>query len=137
MGDRANVYMLEGESRGGSKTGVYLYTHWGGTELPHVVQRALARRQRWDDSQYLARIVFCEMVRGYEDEETGFGISAGMGDNEHPILVVDCRTSRVSFCRANGFGSTPVEASAIAAWPFERYVGLDPHELDEKWLGAG
>jgi len=54
MGDRANVYIREDNDHG-----VYLYTHWGGYELPEVVRRALARGEsRWSDAPYLARIVF-------------------------------------------------------------------------------
>jgi hypothetical protein len=72
MGDRRNVII--NDSAG---AGVALYSHWGGTELPEVVKRALAKRWRWDDSAYLARIIFCEMVKGSEAEETGFGIAPG------------------------------------------------------------
>lgn len=41
MGDRANAYVHAGE-----EAGVYLYTHWSGTELPGVVRDALAS-PRW------------------------------------------------------------------------------------------
>ncbi len=71
MGDRAQVF-IEAE-------GVYLYTHWGADYLVEAVRNALKRKERWDDQEYLARIVFCEMVRGYESETTGFGI----GTSEH------------------------------------------------------
>lgn len=83
MGDRANIAVSDGKGR------VYLYTHWNGTELPETLQRALARRQRWDDAFYLTRIIFCEMVKGQETEETGFGISTYVGDGENRVLVVD------------------------------------------------
>lgn len=85
MGDRANVVVKDRESR------VYLYTHWSGSELPETVRSALVRGQgRWSDGQYLARIIFCEMVKGSEMDTTGFGISAQIGDNEYPVLLVDC-----------------------------------------------
>ena len=85
MGDRANVVVLDE----GSDNAVFLYTHWSGTVLPSLLKRALDRKQRWDDGAYLTRIIFCEMVKGYESDETGFGISAHICDNEHPLLVVD------------------------------------------------
>ena len=71
MGDRGQVFM--------SDEGVYLYTHWAATELVETVQAALARHERWDDPEYLARIIFCEMVKGDDDEATGYGI----GSNKH------------------------------------------------------
>lgn len=86
MGDRANVAIRNPHEDGM----VFLYTHWGGYELPRVIQDALKRgRDRWDDAPYLARIVFSEMVKGQENENTGFGISTGICDNEHPIIVLD------------------------------------------------
>lgn len=82
MGDTANVLVRERNSQ------VYLYTHWNGSELPKIVQRALKRKQCWDDGQYLARIIFCEMIKGYEDGETGYGISSVVGDGNNRIVSV-------------------------------------------------
>lgn len=85
MGDRAQVKVGD----------VYLYTHWHGTELKQAVHKALARKQRWEDAEYLTRIIFCEMLAlDGEDaltEATGFGISAFLhDDNEHPLIEIDC-----------------------------------------------
>ena len=79
MGDRANVLVKDDKSK------VYLYTHWSGEELPTTLQIALKRKQRWDDSYYLTRIIFCAMVKGNEDGETGFGISSVVGDGDNRI----------------------------------------------------
>jgi hypothetical protein len=65
-------------------TGVCLYTHWGAPTLVEDVKRALAKRWRWDDHEYLARIVFDEMVGNEHGEETGFGI----GTDVHLDVVV-------------------------------------------------
>ncbi len=92
MGDRANVLVKD---RAGDK-GVYLYTHWEGTELPATLQRALAKRCRWDDPAYLARIIFCEMVKGQEAEETGYGIALWAPDGEHRVLEVICQDETVN-----------------------------------------
>lgn len=91
MGDRANIVI---ESNGGR---VYLYTHWYGHEMPAIAQDALRRKQRWGDAPYLARIVFCRMVRGQEGDETGFGISLRTCDNEHPICVINVDSQTVAF----------------------------------------
>lgn len=90
MGDRGNVYVHDGD-----KPGVYLYTHWAGSELAETVQTALRKRWRWDDAAYLARIIFCEMVKESPMDETGYGISTGICDNEHPIIDVDTEAQKV------------------------------------------
>jgi hypothetical protein len=85
MSDGASVYVHDG-----SEPGVYLYTHWGGPELPDMVRTALARQQRWNDDAYLARIIFNTMTKGREDEDSGFGISASEDDG---LYVIDVDTA--------------------------------------------
>ena len=59
MGDRGNIIVKDGNSE------VYLYTHWTGSDLPDVLRSALKRgKSRWNDGPYLARIIFCEIVKG-------------------------------------------------------------------------
>ncbi len=85
MGDRANVCV-----KGEDGPPVFFYTHWRGTELPGIVARGLDRgRDRWGDTPYLRRVVFCELVAADVDGLAGFGISSSIGDNEYAILVVD------------------------------------------------
>ena len=91
MGDRANVRCVDWSG------GVfYLYTHWGGTDLPLTVQSALLRKECWDDPSYLARIIFDEMT-GLDGETRGHGISANMGDNEHNLIEIDANNQTVTF----------------------------------------
>ena len=111
MGDRANIFMKEGTTDEGEDYGVYLYTHWGGSELPDVLKAALVRgRDRWNDLQYLSRIIFCEMVKGEEMCATGFGISVKCGDGNNNIIVVDA-------------GSMEVTSKGGKVLSFESYVG--------------
>jgi hypothetical protein len=89
VGDRANVYIHEGD-----RLGVYLYTHWDGTELPQITRDALATpraRSRRDDTAYLTRIVHEYIVNnsGSIGSETGYGISADVGDGEDRIVDID------------------------------------------------
>lgn len=113
MGDRANVYVHEG-----NEPGVYLYTHWTGTELPETVRRALAREVRWDDTPYLTRIIFDEMTQGMHGQELGYGISAVVGDGEGRIVDVDTALQRVI---VKGWrGATP------EVYDFETYVKSRP-----------
>jgi hypothetical protein len=108
MGDRANIAVKEGSDQ------VFLYAHWSGSELPEVLKSALIRgKGRWSDYPYLARIIFCEMVKGYEMKDTGFGISATVGDGDDRILTVDCVSGTVS---KNG---------GIAV-PFAAYIASNP-----------
>ena len=88
MGDRGQILM--------KKSGVYLYSHWGGSELNKIVKSALRQKLRWDDVEYLTRIIFCEMIKEDVAGETGFGIGTKEHrDNEHPIVIVDTDTQTV------------------------------------------
>lgn len=50
MGDRANIEIREGEKS------FFFYTHWGGRDLPKMLQEGLSLgRTRWDDPPYLSR----------------------------------------------------------------------------------
>jgi hypothetical protein len=103
MGDRANVFIRSSWDKDEAR-GVFLYTHWGGESLPGVVAEALERgRSRWGDDQYLARIIFCQMVAGQEMETTGFGISCRMGDYGWPTIAIDTRSRSVGFVSERDF----------------------------------
>lgn len=96
MGDRANLCIKSNDGA------VFLYTHWRGSELRDVLATGLERgRSRWGDTPYLARIIFCELVKNSVDGETGYGISPGICDNQvgRRILVVDDRTGIVGLAR--------------------------------------
>jgi hypothetical protein len=133
MGDGANVFVVDDLSTKKQLQGVFLYSHWGGPDLPEIVRRALAKKQRWEDSSYLTRIIFCEMVRGDEKGTGGYGISAIIGDNEHLIIAVQCTNQRIAFCRENTLISKGLEKSAVASWTFEEYVNLSKGELKKAW----
>lgn len=92
MGDRGNIAVLQ--SNGDQ---VWLYSHWGGSELPERLQRGLAAgKGRWGDESYLTKIIFGHAVPADNwQEETGYGISCRMQDNEYPINVVDIPKQRV------------------------------------------
>lgn len=97
MGDRANVY-LEMSGKDGQPDGIYLYTHWKGHAWPELLREALSfGRGRWNDDQYLARIITSRMFADLVDDETGGGVSLRIADNEYPIIVCDLIHQRVSF----------------------------------------
>ena len=125
MGDRGNVCILEYPREDQEQQAVYLYTHWSGEDLPRTVQLALKRKQRWDDNAYLARIIFCEMIKGCEGDEAGFGISTGICDNEHPIVVVDPNKQVI------GFADEGEPTKPYISWPFQEFIKLKGKELEE------
>lgn len=97
MGDRANIAVLQYESgSNGKRNTVILYTHSGGYSLPEDLMVALERgKNRWEDTQYLSRIIFCQMVGKDFDGTTGYGITTQVQDNSYPILVVDPGNGKV------------------------------------------
>ena len=137
MGDRANVKVIDRWTDEGKvkKDAVYLYTHWGGAELALTVQRALQRKQRWDDAPYLTRIVFCEMIRGHEADETGFGISGSICDNEHLLveLLVEPKKQEVIF-RDMRWEEGFVEGEVRHRWSFSEFIGLSKEEVQAAYL---
>jgi hypothetical protein len=117
MGNRANVYLHHGH-----ELGVYLYTHWAGDDLPETVRTALDRGEaRWTDNQYLARIVFDEMLGDRHGEETGFGISAVLCDGARRIVDVDTAEQNVTLivddARQASETFTEYVARERADWP--------------------
>jgi hypothetical protein len=122
MGDRANVAVVQ---YGKSDEMVYLYSHWGGSELPFTVQKALAKRWRWDDGAYLTRIIFDVMTDGQHGTETSFGISTSRQGNEYSIIVVDPKKQSI------GFAHEGAEPNCYETWKFEEYISL-PKKVIEK-----
>jgi len=91
MGDRANIEFKE--VNGGK---LFFYTHWRGFEyMKSALKNALERNERWDDDQYLARIIFCEVIKDAHDETTGFGLSTTLCDNNNSIIEVDVKSQTV------------------------------------------
>ena len=124
MGDRGNIVveMLPAD--------VWLYTHWCGTELAATLHTALSKHWRWEDDSYLARIIFSEMVKGQESQETSYGIATSPPDNEHNILRVDCARKRVRLYRYS-MSSTDWWADLMQTWTFEEYVAAEVGQLTE------
>jgi hypothetical protein len=102
MGDRGNVKMIQPD-----RGAVFFYTRWHGSELKAIVKRALSRRRRWDDSAYLGRIIFSEMIHEAVLDETGYGI-ANTECHSGPLITVDCEQQRVTL--------------GNKTWSFEKFV---------------
>ncbi len=126
MGDRGNIFV-----RGRDDAGVYLYTHWSGSDLPTIVKRALARKERWDDGPYLTRILFDTLTSGQQGAPTGYGISSEIGDNQYPIVVVDPANEKVAFL-AEGKEREETQLGVS----FDDYIAEDDDRLMELFQAA-
>lgn len=103
MGDRGNIIIRYSNGKD-----IYFYTHWRGSEMRGILASALARgTDRWSDESYLARIIFCELVKGQEMDTTGFGIAPYEIDNEHQHLIVDCKRNIVIIDGENRMDDDP------------------------------
>lgn len=97
MGDRGNVYITSSATEEyqadeflAGRRGIYIYSHWDGALLPEMVRKALsAARDRWRDDSYLARILIDQITAAGRDQTVGYGVSLKLGDNSHPITIVD------------------------------------------------
>lgn len=88
MGDRGQVYIKDNK--------VFLYSHWGASALMNDVKAAIAKKWRWNDPDYLTRIIFDEMTKGSHDEETGYGIGTQMAGDIWRLVTVDCKKQTVT-----------------------------------------
>jgi len=128
MGDRANVKIKMAACNGYPAGNIFLYTHWGGTELPGLVKEGLkAGVNRWDDDSYLVRILARGMGMG-EDGETGYGIATYPPDNEHKFIVIDCEKQIISLETPDGDESRYFAGDKInggTSWSFQEYVQIE------------
>jgi len=126
MGDRGNIAVKQ---QGNSQ--IWFYAHWSGSKIKDVTKEALAKKWRWDDEAYLARIIFDQLTKGRNGEETSFGISTRILDNEYPIVVVDVPEQRVFTIEETELtkeGQIPpdFEPDPKRCWSFSAYIGEEP-----------
>ncbi len=69
---------------------VYLYTHNYAANLVSDVYRVLSQHKRWDDPDYLSRMIFCEMIPPeLWNSDTGFGIGTQMYADVNLLITID------------------------------------------------
>lgn len=78
---------------------IYFYRHYDGLNVAQSVQKALAMHLRWDDPHYLSRIIFEEMISGYDDKECNFGIGLRQFPYISLLVTVDCEKQQVELRR--------------------------------------
>jgi len=123
MGDRAQVHIKDVK--------VWLYTHWGKSTLVEDVKRALAKRLRWNDPEYLARIIFEEMVGDQTGTETGFGIGCAQHGDVWDYIEINCKDQIVSIVETK-YDSETNEINSIDACSFEEFVSRTELQEEEE-----
>ena len=134
MGDRGNIVIIDGwqDKKEKAPSQVWLYTHWGGSTIASVVRDALAKNQRWNDGQYLARIVYDVLLDGQHSDATGFGITDRMCDNEHKIVVVDTSQQLVVIVERECVVDRKIPFDVDGdRYPFEEFAALTDEKLPD------
>ncbi len=89
MGDRR---MAEIKTSDGS---LYVYSHWGGCEMPEDAKLAVkAAQSRWSDESYATRIIVDQMTKATRDQETGAGLMLKPNvedeyNHDKPSVIID------------------------------------------------
>lgn len=69
---------------------VYLYTHEYAKQLVGLVHEVLSKNVRWNDPDYLSRMIFCTMVPSNEvNDEDGFGIGTQLYVDINLLITID------------------------------------------------
>lgn len=132
MGDRANIFVVDQPAdRTGLVHGIYLYTHWQGSDFPEMLRTALnsrLARDRWDDPPYLLRILVHDLFEQDRGSETGSGISTFRTPVQYPTIVLDTWNQHVGFAPEG-------EESSIHNWTgmetFDYYTQRDHADYPE------
>ena len=121
MGTRSQVFMVN--------SGVYLYQHWDGYNLPLEVQEALKLKARWNDEEYLTRIIFETMLENQSDKTTGFGIGTIQHSDIEWLVEINAenqsiKISRWGWLEEKGYG----ELALLWDGSFEQFINIDASE---------
>lgn len=101
MGDRVQIGIKQNDE---NNSVIYLYSHWSGSSAFKQLKAGLTiGKGAWSDPEYLARIIYDQMLKGAPDPTMGYGISTIQhGDLSHPIPVLDCETRTIEWVATNG-----------------------------------
>lgn len=80
---------------------IYLYTHDHAPRITNDVYSALVAHKRWDDADYLAKMIFCHMVpiECWQDDK-GYGIGTQMYADINLLVTVDTVKQEVTITSA-------------------------------------
>lgn len=76
---------------------VYLYTHDTAKNLLANVHNILSKESRWDDPDYLSRMLFCEMIpESFWGSDTGFGIGTQLYADVELLISLDTVNQKIT-----------------------------------------
>ncbi len=107
MGDRR---MAEIKTERGS---LYLYTHWGGHDLPKATKEALKfAGDRLSDEPYAVRIIVDQITSSGRDLLTGFGLMLGPDaedgyNHDKASVIIDLPEQKLTVVDGDGETTTP------------------------------
>ncbi len=82
---------------------VYLYTSRNAKSLVSEVHSTLSLKKRWDDPDYLSRLLFCRMVPVESwNSDTGFGIGTQLYVDTNLLVSIDTVKQSIAI---SSFGS--------------------------------
>lgn len=115
---------------------VWFYTHWNGSNVKQLAQKAvIGSKPRWHDESYFCRAVADALITKLKkgEEPTGYGISTGMCDNEHPIMVLDCNRQIAFLIEESALqdGRVPKDYKPAESWAFDEFQTAKLKELQE------
>jgi len=104
MSTRSQVKLVSSEF----STPIYLYQHYDGYLLYKIVCNAIAKKARWNDPEYLARIIFSEMIKDDIDGTTGYGIGTSQHSDIEYLIIVDIDDQTITEYEGYGNSMSPI-----------------------------
>ena len=119
MGDRA---MVEIKTEDGS---LYVYSHWGGFEMPQLaIEAVLDAKPRWDDDSYATRIIVDQLTKTSRDQETGAGLMLKPHhedeyNHDSPSVIIDLVKRELTIIGHNNEDADEVKHAKVdGVFPF-------------------
>jgi hypothetical protein len=87
---------------------IFVYTHWGGFDLPETAKKAVvSAKSRWDDLPYAARIIVDQLTIPGRDQTEGYGLmlkpdAEDEYNNDEPSVIINLLKQTLTI---NGEGS--------------------------------
>jgi hypothetical protein len=76
---------------------VWLYTEYEGYDIRNIVCKALRRgKSSWNNPEYLARIIFSEMIRDHIDDTKDYGIGTRKHSGVEWSIEIGCQSQTVT-----------------------------------------
>jgi len=114
MGARAQIEVKQ------KPHSVFLYTHWGAdTILQDTIKGMIKGKSRWNDSNYLTRILFDSLIKD-NDGTTGYGIGTFQAGDIEKLIVVDTKHKEIKYYAVNG--NIDQDRLLISEHKFEEFI---------------